>query len=342
MIVIDSIYINSGGGLVLLNYFLQNIPNRNNVIVLVDERNESSGSFITNNYKIISSSIYSRYQFYKKNKKNISLVFCFGNIPPPIRLGCRVYTYFHQPLYLVERKYTRQSPTLYFNYLLKKIYLRTVKKNTDYFIVQSALIQSLLSNKFQIDLSTILIYPFFDISDVINYKKETIKSKFIYLYPSDGHFHKNHIHLLHAWKLLNQIYPELQLHLTISNSYPDLKKLISEFIDKGVNIHDHGFIKKDELSILYASSKFVVYPSLAESFGLGLIEAFYWGCEVITSDLPYANEILEPYATFKPNDIDDIVDKLKSSYEIDSDQNRLKTQSKISNRILQLNDLLFT
>ena len=342
MIVIDSVFINSGGGLVLLKYFLQNIPVRNNVTILLDQRNQSSVQFITDNYKIASSSFYSRYQFYKKNKKNISLVFCFGNIPPPIRLGCRVYTYFHQPLYLVERKYTRQSPILYFTYLLKKLYLTTVKKNTDYFIVQTSLIQKLLSKQFHVDFSKILIYPFFDISDFINSSKKTIKLKYKYLYPSDGHFHKNHINLIYAWRLLNVTYPELELHLTISNSYPDLKKLISDFKEKGVNIHDHGFIKKDELSILYASSKFVIFPSLAESFGLGLIEAFYWGCEVITSDLPYANEILEPYATFKPNDIDDIVDKLKSSYVIDSDQNRLKTQSKISNRILQLNDLLFS
>ena len=45
----------------------------------------------------------------------------------------------------------------------------------------------------------------------------------------------------------------------------------------------------------YLSSEFLMFPSLTESFGLGLIEAIECGCKVIGADLPYTYEVCEPH-----------------------------------------------
>ena len=51
---------------------------------------------------------------------------------------------------------------------------------------------------------------------------------------------------------------------------------------------------------IYSSSPFVIYPSLTESFGLGLVEAIAFKCKIIASNLDFVHDICVPSATFNP------------------------------------------
>ena len=157
-----------------------------------------------------------------------------------------------------------------------------------------------------------------------------------FLYLSDGNPHKNHINLLHAWKLLSKHDLKYELNLTVTGEYPDLLKTIEQYKESGLNIVNHGFADPE---ILLSKCNFLIYPSLSESFGLGLVEAIDCGCEVITADLPYAHSVVEPLATFDPYSPRTIADTVIKIKELSSSR---KSKVKISNDIEILIELILS
>ena len=80
----------------------------------------------------------------------------------------------------------------------------------------------------------------------------------------------------------------------------------------------------------------MIFPSLAESFGLGLIEAIECGCKVIGADLPYTYEVCEPSIVFDPMDDESIFEAFEKSLD-----DAVKTSSpKIRNNINELINIL--
>lgn len=69
-----------------------------------------------------------------------------------------------------------------------------------------------------------------------------------------------------------------------------------------------------ELARLYASARALVYPSIAEGFGLPLIEAAHFGAPVVASDIPVFREIGgERIEYFRVADAVDLADALARS-----------------------------
>ena len=58
------------------------------------------------------------------------------------------------------------------------------------------------------------------------------------------------------------------------------------------------YVTHDELLALYAGAGIFVFPSLAEGFGLPMLEAFAMGLRVIASDLPSLIEVGQQHAYF--------------------------------------------
>lgn len=332
MVLIDSLYINNSGGKVLLDYLVEKLEDSGaNIFYLFDARCASDFRYIPDNRKFfLRATLKSRRNFYKTHKAVFSKVLCFGNIPPPVRLKIPVYTYFHNVSLLHQPQ----------NYSLKEKYLKKLKlfaiqffNSTDnIFIVQSLTVQKLLAEKFK--NNSVLVLPFFrekKSPDRGAIKKST--SSFVYV--SNGNTHKNHEKLLDAWELLanNNLYPEL--HLTVTDNYKHLISRIGLLKGRGLNIINHGFCDPIKL---YKSSKFLIYPSLAESFGLGLIEAIDYGCEVIASDLDYVYEICEPFSVFNPESSADIAQKVQCA--ISSIDKTYRTTPVIKNQIKEIIELL--
>ncbi len=74
----------------------------------------------------------------------------------------------------------------------------------------------------------------------------------------------------------------------------------------GYPINNVGFIDREKLTELYLGHEYFIFPSLAESFGLGLAEAIDGGCKIIASDLSYTYEVCEPSLVFNPISINSI------------------------------------
>ena len=77
-----------------------------------------------------------------------------------------------------------------------------------------------------------------------------------------------------------------------------------------------GEFPPEDLAKLYSAFDFFVFPTLAEGFGLVLIEAMYFGLPVICSDLEVLKEVAGDTVTyFRAGDPSDLSEKMIEAYE---------------------------
>ena len=134
----------------------------------------------------------------------------------------------------------------------------------------------------------------------------------MYFYPAYCLPHKNHFKLGKAFEELDKKDEKShKLLLTISNE--DYLKL---FKNKNKNIVLLNDLSYKEIFFIYRYIDYLIFPSLLESYGLPLLEAMFSNINIIASDLPYVYDICKPFLVFKPNEIEDIFDKVKYSLEL--------------------------
>lgn len=318
MILLDAIYINNGGGKVLLDICIKEITSRNiPVFFLLDKRVEGLYPEIDPSSRLfLKASLVRRHLFYLKNKHRFSAVLSFGNLPPTVKLDCEVFTYFHNVLF-IDPENGRKIKSRVIGFIKSSI-IRLISMNTDYWIVQSSIVKEKLSLRWQIDLKNICIFPIFeDIKMSGNVKCHQniveLPARLNFVYVSDGHAHKNHLKLVEAFAKYNQNFPLDSLTLTVNFDFIFLCSVIDAFRETGVNIVNKGFLPRNQVYKEYENADIFLYPSLKESFGLGLIEAAQYGLPVISADLAYVKEVIIPSAVFDPYSVDDIYEKLLDS-----------------------------
>ena len=146
--------------------------------------------------------------------------------------------------------------------------------------------------------TSIKVWPFF--SKFRNSGNNSKREPNSFLYVSSSAAHKNQYILLESFTRFFDQCGAGSLHLTFEDGDDEITKKVYELKAKGYPIFNHGFLSRDALARLYGKSEFVVYPSLSESFGLGLIEGINMGCKVLAADLPYTYAVCEPSAVFDP------------------------------------------
>jgi glycosyltransferase involved in cell wall biosynthesis len=301
MIVIDSVYIHCGGGLILLNTLLDELENRAIKIVhLRDDRN-STHLDSARDVEVNGNRFLSRLKFYSVNRNKIDRVLCFGNIPPPLSIQGDVFVYFHQRLLLEDNLDLLQK--------LKLLVIKALSGKTDKWLVQTESMKSLLERRLVKGRGKIQLMPFYSELPI----DEGTATKSTYLYVSSGAPHKNHMRLLNAFKRFSVLYPESKLILTIEDNNDELLNRMTELKNDGVSIDNYTRLNRTGISKLLCHSEYVIYPSLSESFGLGLIEACQALKPILASDYPYVKDVCIPSDTFDPLCEDSIFNCLKRS-----------------------------
>lgn len=344
MILIDAVYINQSGGKILLEYFIKIIHEKDlipNFVFLLDCRLDSPCLNKINQKQQfrISSSEGARRSFYKNLPDDISHVFCFANVPPPIKLkNRRVFILFHNALIISNKNmhYDLKTQIIFF---FKKLYIKNRTLDTYKWIVQTRNMSRLLSQGLNVHQDLIEILPFYEEKrfEKLNQKLESNNGEFLYV--ADGVKQKNHQILLEAWEMIfdNNKLP-LVLHLTIPPEFTLILNEIARLQRKGVLIINHGRCNIKEIEGLYKNCNYFIMPSLTESFGLPLIEAAEAGCEIIAADLEYVYDIIRPLAIFDPNNKQDIAETIVSVYHGNYNN---KTQVIVKNKICNLINLIF-
>ncbi|WP_419487227.1 glycosyltransferase [Chryseobacterium bernardetii] len=338
MLLIDAIFINNGGGRVLLNYLITELEKREiKVFYLLDERLPIDFTVKqSNEMLIINSSLSQRKNFYKLNSKKFNKIFVLGNIPPPISVKKSiVYTYFHNLILLnVPRDFSFIEKI---KYTLKVAILKKYSKNTNTWLFQSKTLENQFVEKFkQKDKAKIL--PFYPslISDMEN--KDSIRKNNTFLYASNAQANKNHPKLINAFCKAYDKIQKGKLIVTVSEKFPLILQLINNAISKGYPIENLGFVKREDLIQKYLETEYVIYPSLAESFGLGLIEGIELGCKIIGADLPYTYAVCDPSLVFDPMNEKSIMDTIVLATE----ETLKNSELKVKDQVLDLINLLST
>lgn len=313
MILIDSIYICQSGGKTLVDLLIAQFEIESSIeeiVFIIDSRLEYF--YRDRNFKQIKieyckGSEFSRYCFYSKNKKSLRKVLCFANVPPPIKLDCEVITYF-QNIILLDRDVQKCFPlNNRILFLLKGYIIKKRLNKTDTWLVQTEHVKELLVKYLNINVEKIGILPFFNNETFANQVGLDQKEN-AFFYPATAASHKNHNRLIQVWKNLHRESKiNYYLHLTIDkDSSSILYCKINKLQLEGVPIINHGYLSKSEVDKLYSKCRFVIHPSLGESFGLVLIEALKNNCILLAPDLPYVKALVKPNYFFNANETDAI------------------------------------
>lgn len=157
------------------------------------------------------------------------------------------------------------------------------------------------------------------------------------LYVSLLRFHKNHALLVRSLKRIAQVQPNVRLMLTVDPAAPhstDIAhlqaQLMTEVEHSGVKdrVVWLGHLTPDEVAYALGASDVMVFPSLAESFGLPLVESMAAGCPIAASDLPYAHNVAGLAAEyFDPNDADSVADRVLRLLSSTNRQNELRAEA---------------
>ncbi len=293
MILIDATYVNVGGGVGLLRRLLGELRGRTEFTLLRDIRVKDLD---TVGCRVIDvpPSHFARRRFYQAHGREFSRVFCFGNVPPLVKLPVPTATYFHNLLFCEE--YLQQSARDRWIARLKMAYIRHHAAHTDAFLVQTgnmvAALQPFIGRR-----APIAVVPFFAFPRS-KVPPAGARQWDQFAYVSEAHPHKNHRRLLAAWRHLLARGLRPGLHLTVTATYPGILAEIAELQRAGARITNHGFAQS---APIYARCGYQIYPSLVESFGLGLIEAADAQCAVLAADRPYVHAVVEPHAVFDPH-----------------------------------------
>ena len=328
MILLDFVYINSYGGLNLMNLFLDQYTKINHIEnnhYLFDSRQDFSQiRHKIYSYTVIKNNEFSRLKFYIKNKNKIKSCFCFGNIPPPLNLNVKTLVYFQNLNILHSNSFKEKIKRKYIAFLLKSRYV---------FIFQTS--YSCISFKKSVSKKELnfKVFPFFNTIKGENKNKRQENS---YFYPAAKTKNKNHKLLISSFKLFaKKIKIPVVLYLTITDE-EFLNCQEGEATDAPLNLKiiNLGSIDFRKVIEKYNEVQYLIFPSIEESFGLPLIEATLNGCKVISSDLPFTHEVIKPSLVFNPTEKSSLVKKLIESLEYtEIEKTTLIVQNKLSNLI---------
>lgn len=130
-----------------------------------------------------------------------------------------------------------------------------------------------------------------------------------FIYVGNFYPHKNIENLLTAFA---SIKTNVQLILLGPDDYFS-KRLSQSFnqIKHSGRILLYKNPKTEDLVFFYKNAQALIHPSLSEGFGLPLVEASYFNCPIIASNIPVFEEIMDnQYLKFNPVSARDIADKI--------------------------------
>jgi glycosyltransferase involved in cell wall biosynthesis len=156
-----------------------------------------------------------------------------------------------------------------------------------------------------------LIYEENSILSTEEKQKLELPCDYIY-YPAQLWEHKNHVTLLKALKIVHTKFPEIVLILSGSrqNAAEGIFTMIHD-----LNLEDKvrylGYVPDSQIPILYRNAKMLVMPTFFGPTNIPTLEAFYYGCPAVISDIPGVTEQTGNAALlFNPRSEHDLAEKI--------------------------------
>lgn len=245
------------------------------------------------------------------------------------------FTYFSYPIFYLKQfmttvhdvtpllfktgKASTKNQLIYsIKHLFFRLILRCQVKRAIKIITPTYTIKKQLINLYGEKISKKIIPIYEGVSYQIKEAKENESSfnKFdnCFIYVGNFYPHKNVENLIKAFHNINKQY---KLILLGPNDYFTSRILQTIY---SLKLNNSVFLFKDpsisNLKYFYKNALALIHPSLSEGFGLPMIEAAYFNCPIIASDIKVFKELLgDSYLSFNSRDVDDIAKKINSFIE---------------------------
>ena len=295
--------VHSGGGLVLLKALIENWTEASPTIAVLDARARAYLN-VPDNWRVywckpqLLSRMVAQNQVARLATSETRSLF-FHGMPPVRRIKGKVIVFQQNRNYLGLNALSEYPFRTALRLALERFISFRFRHRVDHYIVQTNAMRDALQLWYGRTTKglNIIILPFYE--PII---LQSSPKKWDFVYVADGVAHKNHVHLIEAWKILavQGLFPTLVLTLGPRDKvlWNRLSKVITAYTLKIENL---GAMTRDEIAQLYGASKALIFPSESESFGLPLIEAKQAGIAVLASELDFVRDVCIPDETFDPH-----------------------------------------
>lgn len=303
--------VGSGGGLVLLRALLDADWRGRNVTAFLDSRARDHFKVLPNNIAVVwcQASLLGRLRAELGLARLLTsghVLLCFHNLPPLLPTPATVYCFVQNANLVGQIPPNSLGRRLRLRYLIERAIARLGKRRIAKYIVQTPTMREALLRWYGSGAPQVIVKPFLD--------KEKMQAacaslpapesrRWDFMYVSDGSPHKNHRRLFHAWRLLaeQREFPSLALTLHPGRDAA-LRQELSVMVDRyALRIEDLGQMPHTDLLQTYHQAGALLFPSLAESFGIPLIEAAAAGLPILAPELDYVRDVCDPVETFDPH-----------------------------------------
>lgn len=160
---------------------------------------------------------------------------------------------------------------------------------------------------------------------------DAVKQKYAldraFVFYVGGYDHRKNVDVLvKAW-----VNAGLEVDLVLAGGMSDNQRLVFQEIaaarEHEGELRFPGFVPDSDVPALYGAARLFAYPSLAEGFGLQILEAMACGCPVLTSDRSSLLEVAGHAAlTVDPTRVDDVANGLSELSENEGLRAEMKKQ----------------
>ena len=268
-------------------------------------------------------------------------IFCFHGLPPLLPNRGVVTVFLQNIHYFGHTSLRNFSLRVASRIKLERCISGLFRYRVSKYIVQTESMKLLLLEWYRSGVGKILPLPLVEIWPFINNSiptcEDTTDAYYDFIYIADGAAHKNHVRLLDAWIELSKSDIRPSLCLTLG---PRDYKLVNyiNFVSKKyrLNIINIGCVEHFQVLSLYQRAGALIFPSLAESFGLPLMEARNAGLHIIAPELDYVRDICSPTYTFDPNSAISISRAVKRFMGVEYSQPKILTPSEFWKNLISL------
>lgn len=215
------------------------------------------------------------------------------------------------PFFYKTGKATTSNHLIYFiKHCFYKLLVRNAVQKSNAIITPSKQVKKEITQMFG-EKYEYKIYPLYEGVDahiMRAHENKYLKQRFtfpFYMYVGNFYPHKNVESLIKAF---SHIHGGIKLILLGPSDFFSTRILqLIKRLKSDTKIVLFKNPTDEDLIFFYKNAKALIHPSLAEGFGLPLLEAVYFNCPIIASDIPVFNEILDgQFIKFNPHNMNDI------------------------------------
>jgi glycosyltransferase involved in cell wall biosynthesis len=314
-VLLSAFGINYGGGLVLLTSLLPALRGSLRVAVLdsrVRTRALVSDPEVSVSYvrPSMAARLYSLWRLAGIAKKG-EVLFCFNSLPPLRRSRARVINYVHAPHFIGAHRGVRYRPVTALRIVIERAWFRLGVRNCDEVWAQTPTMVAALRAAYpSVEVREV---PFVDDELLAQIRSRDTPpspatlpndgSQYTFFYAADSVGHKNHVTLLAAWRELARAGFAPKLLLTLeAGELRDMERRVPGAAGTPTpNVSALGRLSRAEVLERTRACSAVIFPSVAETFGIPMLEAQALGIPLLAGERDFVRDVCTPHETFDPS-----------------------------------------